>query len=325
MSHLECKVPNLNENIKIDSFDINSNNGPEKNNEKNNKNIREEQNQLNQQRNVDLKNYISDFRRKHFSNIPDIFFLKIKLSLDCLHEALMNNSNFDTKNIFLSFNGGKDCLAAYIILKYYLFCKEKNIQYSNKNSFDIFIQQKNEALINSKKIKFVYFLNKKNFESEEDYVVNFSKKENVEIFYIHGDYILGLNFLIQNFSLKFILMGTRLNDMKQNNNNLNKEDLIHESTAPYPHFFRFYPVYKFEYEDIWRLILISNFDYLGLYDIGFSSIGNKLNTKINRNLIYKETGNVKNDDVSYDEQELLLPAWCLKSGESERSFREESK
>ncbi len=132
---------------------------------------------------------------------------------------------------------------------------------------------------------------------------------------LEADYIKGLNFLIENNNLKSIIMGTRADDIKGDKKN---DTLIHPSTSPYPIFSRFYPIYNFDYEDIWRLILLTKFEYLELYDRGYSSIGNKFNTELNENLKIIINKEDKTNHILY------LPAFCLDQSlsESERIFRE---
>ena len=263
-------------------------------------------------KNILYSNYIK--KLKIFSSkFSETFFDKIKFSLDLFNNFLNNQPLFKKDKIFLAFNGGKDCLATYILIKYYFFCEENIIDYSASLSFQTFCMDKNKNYcVDPKyKIKLVYFMNKKNFESEEEYVFNFSLREKIEIIYIYSDYISGLKFLIKNFNLKWIIMGTRKDDIKET---LQNENLIHESTDPYPKFIRFYPVFKFDYEDIWKLILLSKIEYLELYDKGYSSIGNKLNTKVNENLIFKIN--------EIEKSNLFLPAWCLMDSFSERNFRD---
>jgi len=213
-----------------------------------------------------------------------------------------------TDPIFISFNGGKDCLAAYILIKYYFFCQERWLDYSNFSSFVNF-NNNNISFTTNYKIYFVYFISDNNFLEEENYVINFSKKEMIEVFYLYTDYISGLNFLIKNFNLKLIVMGTRLNDFGNNNDADVKHNLIHPSTHPYPCFSRFYSIFNFTFEDVWRLILLGKFDYLNLYNKGYSSLGKKNNTKINENLRLNDR--------------FILPAWCLEQEQfrTERSYR----
>lgn len=213
---------------------------------------------------------------------------------------------------YVSFNGGKDCLAAYLVLKYYLFCTEKNLNISDIESLNKLVENKNNFFSFLNKVIFIYFISDKHFEEEEDYVVKFAKKEKIKICYCYSSYPNGLTFLLNKFSIEKIIMGTRIDDIKNNSSNIDliSNTLIENSTKPFPEFQRFYAVFNFTYDEIWRLILFLNSDYLELYDKGYSSIGNRFNTKINNFLI--------------NNNKEIFPAWCLENHESERAFRQKN-
>lgn len=222
---------------------------------------------------------------------------KIAYAVQCL--------NLET-HYYVSFNGGKDCLAAYIILKYFLYCNEFKKDYTLKESYDAFC--KNTSSITCDNITFIYFVNDKNFESEEDYFITFSKKEKVDIILCYSSYVCGLNYLVKQNNIQSIVMGTRKDDMKSPADANQIALTLHQaSTYPFPKFMRIFPVFNFTYNEIWRLILSSDFDYLSLYEQGFTSIGNKENTKINSFL--------------FDNNRNIYPAWYLKEETSERQFR----
>jgi 3'-phosphoadenosine 5'-phosphosulfate sulfotransferase (PAPS reductase)/FAD synthetase len=239
-----------------------------------------------------------------YNSITDDFMSKLIYSINCYIDLLANNTILNNDNIYLSFNGGKDCLAAYLILKYYYFCKENNMDYTLKSSYNNFCKNHNEYKID-KKILLVYFVSEKNFSEEEDYVINFANAEDLRIVYLVSDYINGLAFLKKRFNLNLIIMGTRKDDIKYKIEN--NDNLIFPSTSPYPEFLRFYPVFNWTFEDIWRIILSSKIRYLDLYNMGYSSIGRKNNSKINENLKFADG--------------LILPAWCLEEYLTERTFR----
>ena len=232
-----------------------------------------------------------------------------KITPELFQKIIYSCSKIQEQNIYyVSFNGGKDCLAAYLILKYYLYCKENNLNYSDIESLNKFANNKNKFFSYLNKVVFLYFINDKHFESEEDYVIKFAKKEQIKIYYCYSSYEEGLNYLLNRFSINKIIMGTRNDDLKNTeHSNLIVDTLIEKSTKPFPEFDRFYLVFNFTYNEIWRLILFLNSDYLDLYDKGYSSIGDKFNTKINEYLF------IDNREV--------FPAWCLKNHESERDFR----
>jgi 3'-phosphoadenosine 5'-phosphosulfate sulfotransferase (PAPS reductase)/FAD synthetase len=238
----------------------------------------------------------------YYNNITDDFLEKIIYSLNFITEVFV--TNLQGENIYISFNGGKDCLCCYILIKYYFFCQSKQLDYKHKNSYIIFTKEGRYFKITQKKIFLIYFINENNYSEEEDYVSEFIKTEDLDIIYIYGDYVTGMKFLIQKFLLNVIIMGSRKDDFKHPNT---EDNLLLPSTGNYPQFLRFMPVYNWDYEDVWRLILSSRTSYLKLYDMGFSSIGRKGKTKVNEALIYDNS--------------RVLPAWCLEDYISERNFR----
>ena len=230
-----------------------------------------------------------------------------KITPELFQKIAYSCSKIKEENIYyVSFNGGKDSLAAYLILKYYLYCIENDLNYSHFESLNKFKENQNKIVLN--KVVFLYFVSDKHFESEEDYVINFAKKEKIKIFYCYSSYFNGLNYLLKRFDIHTIIMGTRNDDIKNTlNSNIISNSLIESSTKPFPNFNRLYLVFNFSYNEIWRLILFLNSDYLDLYDKGYSSIGDRYNTKINQYLF------INNREI--------FPAWCLLNNDSERAFR----
>jgi FAD synthetase len=255
--------------------------------------------------------------KKFYQETNSSFFMKIKNACDCIEEFFKEKVNNKSSQFFISFNGGKDCLAALILFKYYFYCKTFSLDFSLESSFNLFLRKENDFKLNSSsgfKFYFIYFLSEKAFDEELAYVKQISLRENVETFFLKSDYVSGLKFLIKNFDLDSVVMGTRRDDMlgntKEKINKQMEEKLIHPSSQPYPSFTRFYPIFNFTFEDIWRIILISNYPYLELYDKGYSSIGNRNNTLVNHHLKYET-----------EEGIFFLPAWCLADSLTERSFR----
>jgi 3'-phosphoadenosine 5'-phosphosulfate sulfotransferase (PAPS reductase)/FAD synthetase len=237
-----------------------------------------------------------------YNKITDDFMERITYSLNYLTE--ISATVLQDHDIFISFNGGKDCLCAYILIKYYFFCKQFNLDYSQSDSYSTFTLKHKNFKIREKNIFLIYFIHENNFEQEEDYVLKFQKEEGINIIFIYSDYITGMKLLIQKYKLNIVIMGTRKDDVKSYSD---VNCLLCPSTAPYPEFFRFFPVFNWGYEDVWRLILSSKTSYLELYDMGYSSIGRKNNTKLNESLRFSS--------------ELFYPAWCLEDNISERNFR----
>jgi 3'-phosphoadenosine 5'-phosphosulfate sulfotransferase (PAPS reductase)/FAD synthetase len=238
----------------------------------------------------------------YYNIITDDFIEKIIHSLKVLTEV--SATILRDEKIYISFNGGKDCLCAYIILKYYFYCLQNNINYTEKASYIKFINNQKGYKITEKRVFLIYFINENNFDIEEDYVIRFAKNEGLQVIYLYSDYITGMNELISRFKLDVIVMGTRKDDIKLFSN---ENELLFPSTAPYPEFMRFMPVFNWSYEDVWMLILSTKTEYLELYKMGYSSIGRKNNTRQNQTLLFSEG--------------LILPAWCLEENIDERNFR----
>ena len=72
------------------------------------------------------------------------------------------------------------------------------------------------------------------------------------------------------------------------------------------------PIIDWEYADVWRFLLSTGTSYCSLYDQGYTSLGNKLNT-------------VKNEQLRVaadrDDDERYLPAYELTDGTQERCGR----
>ena len=218
--------------------------------------------------------------------------------------------SLENKVIYVAFNGGKDSIAAYLALKFYLFLFENNKDFKDKNQFTFFCN--NESNIKLKtKVKFIYFNNKDSFQEEDDYYLSTVNRENVKSLIINSDYKSGLFYATKYENLEFIIMGVRKDDITHNTNQiLNEKELVHISDSGYPEFIRLYPIFDFDYYDIWGLILLCKFPYPKLYDNGYSSLGRKSKTFLNENL-----------KLTVNNENIYLPAYCLNKIGTEREYR----
>lgn len=249
---------------------------------------------------------------------------KIYKSKTEITSSLMEKISYSISKIpplpsyYISFNGGKDCLAGYILLKYYFYCLEKGIPYTKKSSllsFSYSSSLNSDYYTPPGKIFFLYFMRGSSFKEEIEYVKKFAKNERIDLFITELPYIKGIKFFINYFQFDTVIMGTRKNDLKyETQEEIKKisEELVAESSGNYPKFLRFFPVFNFDYNEIWKVILITNFEYLNLYDKGYSSIGYTNDTSINKNLI-------SNGNKNFTEK--FIPAWALDNDFNEREFR----
>ena len=80
----------------------------------------------------------------YYKNVSDDFISKLVYSINCFNELFANNTILKDDCIYISFNGGKDCLAVYLILKYFYFCKAYDLDHTLISSFNSFSEkQKN--------------------------------------------------------------------------------------------------------------------------------------------------------------------------------------
>lgn len=243
---------------------------------------------------------------------------RCKQQIENIHKKLSNNlrvindwmsSNLkEDSDVFVSFNGGKDCIACFLALKYLYYCNEKNLKMEDINVFVDFTKNHSKFKLPNK-VKLLFFLNADCFDEELDYCFNLSKNEELQILVQYTDFISGLFYTKQFHKLQSIFMGIRKDDITHNKEKSTEEsDLLHKSDGKYPNFMRLYPIFDFDYTEIWGLILLMNYPYPEVYDQGYSSLGKKSKTVKNENLLNQATGN-------------YLSAYCLEAIDSERTFR----
>lgn len=246
-------------------------------------------------------------------------------------------SSMSSSKLSISFNGGKDSIAALISVKFFFYLKQKEeeneqsksnqtsqikekvlfIKNINKvNTYENFLNftNKRQGLsykINPDYVKIIIFINNDIFNEEIDYLISILKHENLPYLILFSSFKDGLFYSTQQENIRNIVMGIRVDDhsLKQGKEGLSyqNQQFISKSDGGYPDFIRIYPIFEFDYYEIWGLILLVDYPYPLLYDIGYSSIGRRSMTD-------------KNSQLKYEEDEYL-PAYCLEDIKSERVFR----
>lgn len=277
-------------------------------------------------------------------NLKNSVFEKLITNLKIIFNFLTKNninncikSNNKDNIILISFNGGKDSICSFLAYKYLLYCMHINL--SNENNMKLINTENtlnniedinifNKFLLNHTKFKInnyfntslIYFSHSDNFKEEVDYCIDISKSEDINIKIMHASFRNGLFYSKEKYKFDYIVMGLRKDDLFLSSstfaNNINQDDyfaieekdIIQSSTNSYPNFIRLYPIYNFNYSEIWCLILLFNYKYLCLYDQGYSSVGLKKKTFKNSNL-FRHCYN------------KYMPAYCLYKSSSEREFR----
>ncbi|VVC39744.1 Rossmann-like alpha/beta/alpha sandwich fold,Phosphoadenosine phosphosulphate reductase [Cinara cedri] len=192
---------------------------------------------------------------------------------------------FTLENIFLSFNGGKDCVVVLYLFQAVL-----------------------EELKLSGSIKAVYFTSDDQFSEEEDYVQSTVKMFNLDLTVIKGELKTGLDhFLKNNPNLCASIIGTRQSDTGST-----KLQFFQKTDPGWPILVRIQPLLHWNYDTVWSFLRQFSIPYCCLYDKGYTSLGNKSKSCRNPNLKYidENTG-----------EEKYWPAFLLKNSNSERENR----
>ncbi|XP_028161344.1 probable FAD synthase [Ostrinia furnacalis] len=196
---------------------------------------------------------------------------------------------YQPEEVFLSFNGGKDCtvlldLTINILREIH---KTENIE---------------------KRLKVVYFRTKDPFVEIEEFVNEMQRRYGVTLMVTEvGEMKATLQRILdRDGQLKACLMGTRRTDPYS-------QDLrfMQKTDSNWPQVMRVSPLLNWSYHQIWSYIIIRNVPYCSLYDRGYTSIGSTRNTWPNPALAIKDS----NGYLSY------LPAWRLSDASLERAGR----
>lgn len=63
---------------------------------------------------------------------------------------------------------------------------------------------------------------------------------------------------------------------------------IEKSSSGWPDFIRVFPIIQWDYKTVWRFLIAFNLPYCKLYDLGFTSLGEKHNSQPNPHLLSGE-------------------------------------
>jgi FAD synthetase len=119
------------------------------------------------------------------------------------------------------------------------------------------------------------------------------------------DFKTGLTQVMQHTKIRCIFMGQRQTDPHSSTLvKVQRSDV----QLGYPEFVRINPLLEWSYHDIWQFLFENRCNYCPLYDQGYTSIGNRLNTK-------------KNPALYDPKSDTFQPAYCLVDEANERLGR----
>lgn len=190
--------------------------------------------------------------------------------------------------VFLCFNGGKDCTVLLDITI--------NVLKDIYKSCDI-----------GKNLKVVYIRTKGPFVEIEKFVQEIKMYYGLTLKVTEGEMKETLQRLLEKDGiLKAGLMGTRRSDPYSEN-----LQFVQKTDANWPQIMRISPLLNWSYHHIWSYILQRQVPYCSLYDKGYTSIGSTTNTWPNPALAHKDCFGC----VTYH------PAWRLSDASLERAGR----
>lgn len=165
--------------------------------------------------------------------------------------------SFDSKDISLSFNGGKDCTVLASIIS--------NVK---------------RKLSISTPTKSLYIRTQDNFTQVDQFVEESKKTFNLDIYTSNKPMKDGLNdFINDSKNIKVIFIGTRATD--PNGHDL---DTMSYTDSDWPRILRVHPILHTSYQQIWDYLLHFKIPYCPLYDHGYTSLGSIHNTQKNPHL-----------------------------------------
>jgi len=223
---------------------------------------------------------------------------KVAAAVAVIHQAL---DEYGASHLALSFNGGKDSTVLLALL---------NIALRERGG-------------NMKGVTAFFFEDEHDFDEVREFTLSAAKVYGLDLLVFRGiDFKQGMEILTASgersgdavganprpkSAVTAVVMGTRSTDP----NAFGQRELS-PSSAGWPEFMRVNPIIDWEYADVWRFLLSTGTSYCSLYDQGYTSLGNKLNT-------------VKNEQLRVaadrDDDERYLPAYELKDGTQERCGR----
>lgn len=233
----------------------------------------------------DMTDDITFLRKKIDQNV---FNEKLKLSIKIIEQCF---SEYKPEEVSISFNGGKDCcvvlfLAYAVSLRMGIKSPLHAVLIKIKNQFNEMTDFVNSLVKSTYTKQFIEFI-----------VFNETKSMKNALWDLQA----------MRPEFKAILIGTRRSDGAY------FKDLkaFAYTDGDWPKYMRVNPILDWTFSEIWYFMRLLKLPYCSLYDRGYTSIDNTLNTVQNKDLLVE-------NGVDY------LPAWRLQDGESERYSRKKS-
>lgn len=128
-------------------------------------------------------------------------------------------------------------------------------------------------------LKFVHFVKDGEFDEIAEFRAEVEQQFGIKIALYEADFKREVARFIEDTGVKAIVMGNRRTDPWS-------KDLepICESSPGWPVFMRVFPILDWDYHAVWRFLKDNDLSYCKLYDLGYTSLGEKNNSRPNPHL-----------------------------------------
>lgn len=211
----------------------------------------------------------------------------LKRSIEILEKCL---DEYQTSEIFLSFNGGKDCTVLVHLVQSLLLKR-----YNNLRDFP--------------KLNAVYIRTESPFKEVEDFIYEAAQRYNLQLITEDGPLQKGIQKIVNSKKdFKVSILGIRRSDPCGGG-----LSHIQKTDKGWGNLIRVSPLLDWSYQDIWTYLRELNVPYCKLYDKGYTSLGSTAaNSSPNPALKY----------VDEDGSTKYRPAYCLQDEHLERVGRQ---
>ncbi|CAE7853449.1 FLAD1, partial [Symbiodinium microadriaticum] len=161
---------------------------------------------------------------------------------------------FDTNQLAISFNGGKDATVVLHLVRYVFF--KLNILDTLGTTAPI-----------------IYFDDPKTFPEMTEFLIEIKSQYNLQYTTYDCSFKDGVMDMTGKRGVKAIFMGVREGDPHAAG-----AEHMHPSSRSWPAFMRVYPILTWTHSDVWTFLKACHVPYCTLYDRGYTSIGLTHNT-----------------------------------------------